>query len=385
MEIEKQQAAAIELSLVQGLGRLALARIWERCPHLADAFEPESGVLEGLSIGPQEAESVRSRRYRHASEEILDWARRERCRLVLRGEEAYPALLAEIPDPPILLYARGSPECLNLPGIAIVGTRRPTPYGLQMAHGLAQDLAEQGLVIVSGLARGIDAAAHRGCLESGGRTIAVLGNGIDIVYPREHQQLTRRIIETGLLVSEFPPGTSPSPQNFPIRNRLISGLALGTLIVEAREYSGSLITARLSTEQNREVFAVPGNLTSPHSFGPNYLLKQGAKLVQTWRDIAEELPPELRRTILSRADRVAPRSGELELLSEEETRILASLETDKAILFDQVYARSRVEIPRLSAMLLSLETRGYIRQVPGDLYVRLARPGMEGAWNSRKA
>ena len=167
--------------------------------------------------------------------------------------------------------------------------------------------------MISGLARGIDAAAHRGCLEAGGKTAAVLGCGIDVVYPREHRQLTRQIVERGLLISEFAPGTSPAPQNFPVRNRIISGLSLGTVIVEASEYSGSLITARLAMEQNREVFAVPGNLTSPQSFGPNYLIKQGAKLVQVWRDIVEELPAEVRHRILAKEDTRPRPTQELDL------------------------------------------------------------------------
>ena len=227
---------------------------------------------------------------------------------------------------------------------------------------------------MSGLARGIDAAAHRGCLSTGGRTIAVLGCGIDVVYPREHKQLTRKILESGLLLSEFPPGTSPSPQNFPVRNRVISGLALGTLIIEASEYSGSLITARLAMEQNREIFALPGNLTVPQSFGPNFLIKQGAKLVQSWRDIVEEFPPELRYRILSREETRVQPSLELDLLNEKEIRLLEAMSTDQATQFDRLFKVSGLEISSLSDLLLNLEMRGWIRQLPGNLYVKVARP-----------
>ncbi len=310
------------------------------------------------------------------AEEIADWAAKEKCRILVRGDQSYPTLVAEIHDPPLVLYARGNLETLQAPAVAIVGTRRPTYYGLQMAQGLAHDLASRGIAIVSGLARGIDAAAHRGALEANGSTIAVLGCGIDVVYPREHRQLTRQILERGLLLSEFPPGTSPSPQNFPVRNRIISGLGLGTLIVEASEYSGSLITARLTMEQNRDVFAIPGNLTAPQSFGPNFLIKQGAKLVQSWRDIVEELPAEIRHDILvkenSRPNKI--KSPELDLLTEEDTKLLRILQTDEATQFDSLVRMSGLEVPKLATMLLNLEMRGWIRQLPGNLYLKVARP-----------
>jgi len=239
-----------------------------------------------------------------------------------------------------------------------------------MAEGIASDLGSRGIAVVSGLARGIDGAAHRGCIEGGGTTIAVLGCGIDIVYPREHRQLTEKILENGLLLTEFPPGTSPSPQNFPVRNRIISGLGLGTLIVEASEYSGSLITARLAMEQNREVFALPGNLTTPQSFGPNFLIKQGAKLVQSWRDVVEELPPELRQAIFTREDAKPPSLTELPLLTDEESSLLELLKMDEAIQFDKIFRGSGLGNSRLSDLLLKLEMSGWIRQLPGNMYVR---------------
>jgi DNA processing protein len=246
-----------------------------------------------------------------------------------------------------------------------------------MAQGLASDLASRGITIVSGLARGIDAASHRGCLQGNGTTVAVLGCGIDVVYPREHRQLTQQIIDSGLLVSEFPPGTAPAPQNFPVRNRIISGLALGTLIVEASEYSGSLITARLAMEQNREVFGLPGNLTNPQSFGPNFLIKQGAKLVQSWRDIVEEMPPELRQELLIRENARRPETQALDMLSEEEGRLLAVLKTDEATQFDKIFRSCGFGISRLSDMLLNLEMKGWIRQLPGNMYVRVLRKKTE--------
>lgn len=367
--------AAIELTLVPGIGLQTQSKFFSLCSDLSEVFSVSSDELLNLGVPPEAGLALSSRRYRFMAEEILVWAAKENCRLLLRGSEDYPGLLGEIHDPPLVLYTRGQLESLALPAVAIVGTRRPTLYGMQMAQGLAADLAERGVCVISGLARGIDAAAHRGSLESGGPTVAVLGCGIDVVYPREHRQLTQRIVGNGVLLSEFPPGTSPSPQNFPVRNRIISGLGLGTMIVEASEYSGSLITARLAMEQNREVFAVPGNLTSPQSFGPNFLIKQGAKLVQSWRDVVEELPPDIRHEILAKEEAPTHHYPELELLTEEEAKLLEALDTDRATQFDKVFRQAGIEISRLSDLLLNLEMRGWIRQLPGNLYLKVARPG----------
>lgn len=365
---------AIELTLIPGIGTHTQRNLWTAFPEISDVFTLSLGELERHSISPDACGAVTRRTYSEMAKEILDWGTREGCHFLVLGDDNYPPLLSEIHDPPLVLYARGNLQALEAPSIAIVGTRRPTYYGLQMAEGLACDVARRDLAVISGLARGIDSAAHRGCLEGRGRTIAVLGCGIDVVYPRENKQLARQIMENGLLLSEFIPGTSPSPQNFPVRNRIISGLALGTLIVEASEYSGSLITARLALEQNREVYATPGNLTSPQSFGPNFLIKQGAKLIQSWRDIVEELPPNLRQRILAEEDAPSPSKPELDLLSEDEMKIMGLLETDRATQFDKIYRGSGMSIPVLSDLLLKLEMCGRVRQVPGNLYVKVARP-----------
>ncbi len=364
---------AIELSLLPGVGTLTQNRIWKSLARISDLFSMEAKALESLGISGEAYPIIRSRGCKAIASEIYDWGKHEGCQFLVRGNPGYPSLLEEIYDPPLLLYARGHMEALERPSVAIVGTRRPTVYGLQMAQGIASDLGSRGISVVSGLARGVDAAAHRGCLDGDGSTIAVLGCGIDIIYPREHRQLTQRILAKGLLLSEFPPGTSPAPQNFPVRNRIISGLALGTLIIEASEYSGSLITARLAMEQNREVFALPGNLTSPQSFGPNFLIKQGAKLVQTWRDVVEELPPEIRREIFIKEDAKPPDKPELELRSEDEMKLLQLLREDEAIQFDRIYRSSGLSIPHLSNLLLNLEMAGWIRQLPGNLYVRIRK------------
>jgi DNA processing protein len=368
-----QERAAIELSLIPGVGTVMQGNLWKSCPRLDELFQMSRPELEALGAPAESATAISTRRYRSMAEETIDWATRENCRLLIRGTPDYPCLLEEIYDPPLVLYCLGQHSVLELPAVAIVGTRRPTYYGLQMAQGLAFDLAKRGIMIVSGLARGIDAAAHRGCLEGGGCTAAILGCGIDVVYPREHRQLSQKVAKDGLLLSEFPPGTSPAPQNFPVRNRVISGLSLGTVIVEASEYSGSLITARLAMEQNREVFAIPGNLTSPQSFGPNYLIKQGAKLVQVWRDIVEELPAEVRHAILEREDTRPGKPPELDLLTPEESNILEMLAYDQAVQFDRILTKSGMTVPQLSALLLNLEMQGRLRQVPGNLFVRIAQ------------
>jgi DNA processing protein len=363
----------VELTLIPRIGIRSRNRIWKAVPDIADIFKMGGKRLQALGI-PYEAQSaIRSRAYRAAADEILNWAVREGCRLILRGTPEYPDLLEEISDAPLVLYALGILENPNIPCLAVVGSRRPTLYGLQMAQGIASDLGSRGICIVSGMARGIDGAAHRGCMKSGGTTIAVLGCGIDVVYPPEHRQLKEQITDAGLVISEFPPGAAPNPHNFPIRNRIISGLSAGTLIVEAGEKSGSLITARLALEQNREVFAVPGNNTSPTSYGPNYLIKQGAKLVQSWKDVVEEMPAELRENIFSHEETKQILLQETNTISDEEKELLFVLKLDETTHFDKLYHDSGLNIPELSERLLKMEMEGWIRRLPGNLYIRTGR------------
>jgi DNA processing protein len=241
---------------------------------------------------------------------------------------------------------------------------------------LARDLAQRGVTVVSGFARGIDAAAHRGALDAGGRTVAVLGTGIDEVYPRDHKKLAAEILDRGgALVSQFPLGTPPVSENFPYRNRIISGLSLGVVVVEAAENSGSLITARLAIEQNREVFAVPGNITSRNSFGTNYLIKgASAKLVQQWQDIAAELPPQIAATMLPPPfgeQKIADRLSFVpEVLSPAETSVFKLLTPDSPAHVDWLFDQSKLPISELTAALLSLEIRELVRALPGRCFVR---------------
>jgi DNA processing protein len=294
------------------------------------------------------------------------------------GSDEYPALLKQIADPPLVLYVRGDATILSRHAVAVVGTRCPTAYGSSVAHRLAADLAQRGVVIVSGLARGIDSAGHRGALEAQGKTVAVLGCGVDVTYPRENKRLTDQIVASGAVISEFPIGTSPQPENFPIRNRIISGLALGVVIVEAAEYSGSLITARLASEQDREVYAVPGNITAAQSFGPNLLIKQGAKLVDNWMDVFEEFPAAVRAQLLPPAKRTELEgrtqplfeAGSASGLSADQKAVYNVLRTDQAAFIDSIFGQTSLPQPRVLSALLELEMNGMVRQLPGKNFIR---------------
>ena len=364
---------AVELSLAGSLPRQARALILREFPDISSLFRAGTERLRALGLPEETASALAARRHRPEADGILDLSVKTAFYIFIAGYKPYPEILREIADPPLVLYARGSVATLDLPAIAIVGTRHPSFYGLQMAEGLAGDLAERGIAVASGLARGIDGAAHRGCLASGGRTLAVLGSGIDVIYPREHRRLAEEIARAGLVLSEYPPGTPPAPRNFPVRNRIISGLALGTVVVEAREASGSLITARAALEQNREVFALPGNVTSPASVGPNYLIKEGAKLVQSWRDIVEELPRPVRERIADAERPAGTQPPRGQPLGAEEAAVLERLAADRATQFDELVGAGRLAIVGLSKVLLELELRGLVRALPGGLYLKVAR------------
>ncbi len=302
---------------------------------------------------------------------------------------AYPDRLRAIYDPPLVLYARGRLELLDTLMLAVVGTRRPTTYGKAATERLAGDLASAGLTIVSGMARGIDTVAHQSALKAGGNTIAVFGCGVDNVYPAENRKLAAEIGEKGLLLSEFPMRSPAYPQNFPVRNRIVSGMSVGVLVIEGAQYSGSAITARLALDQGREVFAVPGNITSPVSWGPNLLIKQGAKLVQEWNDVVVELEPEMRRRLAAEGrqaldlpeDTDAPRPAPLPSgpMGEICRAVLAMLKIDAALQLDtllesfDLYSSSET-----IAALFELEMLGLIRQLPGKNFVKVWADGPRG-------
>ena len=331
---------------------------------LREHFEPISaacGASEGflqalLSLTPEQAAIVKN----PLNVEMRGRIESLRDSTVTLDDSGYPALLREIIDPPLALHVRGDLSLVERPCVAIVGSRRATPYGVNVAKRLAGDLVSAGAVIVSGLARGIDAAAHEAALETGGTTIAVLGTGIDVVYPRSHTRLFRRIAEAGLIVSEFAPGTPPMPENFPIRNRVISGLSSGTVIVEATTRSGSLITARMAAEQGREVFAVPGSIFSDRSEGTHRLIQYGAKLVHDGDDIFDELPGALKIRRDKPTEPDSPLREVLQVLSREE-----------AMHVDLLAEKLRRGPEAVAQSLLQLELDGWIRALPGARYVRV--------------
>jgi DNA processing protein len=290
----------------------------------------------------------------------------ERQRVITLGDPDYPPLLREIADPPFALWTEGDRSLLPKTSIAIVGSRRASHYSVNVAGRLSADLAERGIAVVSGLARGIDAAAHSAALDAGGMTVAVLGTGIDVVYPRDNRRLFERVRTAGLLVTELPPGTAPLAQNFPFRNRIISGLSLGTVIVEASARSGSLITARLAAEQGREVFAVPGSVFAPGSVGPHRLIQYGAKLVHDIDDILDELPEGVRPPPILRVRRGVELSNPMQ-------RVLAACSPDEATHLDTLAERLEQSGASLAETMLQLELDGLIRTVPGGGYVRVMK------------
>ena len=358
----------LRLSLVRGLGNRTINALLCRYRTPDVILDCRREELEANGVPPEVGDDVLSPR--SAERGLEEWKKAENLGIrildILHPE--YPSLLREIYDPPAILYIRGKRWDSSLPQVAIVGTRRPTGYGINCAERLAEDLAVRGVAVTSGLARGVDASAHRGALRSG-TTYAVFGSGLDFVYPRENRKLAENTEEKGALVSEFPLGTPPSPENFPIRNRIIAGMSLGVVVVEAAEYSGSLITARLALEGNREVFAVPGNITSPNSFGPHVLIRQGAKLVSNWQDIIEELPHPIRERLLlpliAQMEAVTPPG-----LEGVEKKVWDLLSVHDAVAIDALLARMPLASADVYTALLSLETSNLIRQLPGNKYVR---------------
>jgi DNA processing protein len=319
------------------------------------ACKASSSVLASLlSIDQTQAELVRDPLQVHCSriEALRDFT-------ITLADDDYPPMLREIIDPPLTLHFRGDRSLLAQKSIAIVGSRRASPYAINVARQLGDDLARSGLLVVSGLARGVDAAAHEAALDASFPTIAVLGTGIDIAYPRTNRALYKRIVEHGLLLSEFPPGTPPLAANFPIRNRVISGLTLGTIIVEATSRSGSLITARMAAEQNRDVFCVPGSIFSPGSEGTHRLIQYGAKLVHDANDVLEELklPPMARD---------APSEPDSPL-----REVLAAFTRDEGVDVESIAMRLKRAPSALAEPLLQLELGGWIRALPGARYVRV--------------
>jgi DNA processing protein len=367
----------LALALTAGLGPTRIRKLIERYGTADRVFQASLTELEATGMRAVSAQSVATGKSLELAQQECVKAAEAGARIISLSDPEYPSRLKEIYDPPVILFVKGSIEVLAQPGIAMVGTRHPTPYGSGMAERLSTDLAARGLVIISGLARGIDTASHRGAVASKGKTVAVLGTGIDVMYPRENTRLAEQIVALGgALITEFPVGTSPTPQNFPIRNRIISGMSAGVLVVEAAEYSGTRITSRLALEQNRDVYAVPGNVTNKGSWGPNTLIKQGAKLVATWEDVWEELPTDVQAALTSlQNESPEPETASLfpdEATSPRERNILKLLKADESTHIDQLVEllENEMSSSEIFAALFELELNGKVKQLPGKNFVK---------------
>jgi len=376
--LDEERLAWLALALTPGLGP---KRIVDAVREIGDAtriFELPLTALEGLRFPAGAAQFLFDGKGRQAAEE--EWGRvaAQGATIVTFGCSEYPERLREIYDPPPVLWVHGDTRLLSRPAIAVVGTRHPTPYGSGVAEMLARDLAARRLLIVSGMARGIDSFAHKGALAARRPTVAVWGTGIDVVYPKENKKLAEEILALGgAIVSEVPMGTFPAPQNFPRRNRILSGVSIAVLVVEASENSGTRVTARCAADQNRDLFAVPGNVTSKGSWTPNTLIKQGAKLVATWEDVWEDLPSQVRLELESEAPAESKSPTTASLLPDpairpQEAMVLDVLRTDESLQIDEILEvlEAQLTSSEVFTALFELEMAGRIRQLPGKNYVR---------------
>jgi DNA processing protein len=354
-----------------GAGTTTIQRLLDNFPAPTAALKASNGELLQLGLKQATIDALRKPEERLITRD-LEWCEAANNHIITCHDPNYPVLLAQLPDPPPLLYIHGDVSLLSEPQLAMVGSRNPSSSGQQTAVDFARHLASAGLVITSGLALGIDAAAHQGALDANAPTIAVMGTGLDRVYPARHRDLARRIAEQGSLVSEFPIGTSPHPGNFPQRNRIISGLSLGTLVVEAAIRSGSLISARYALEQGREVFAIPGSIHNPLARGCHHLIREGAKLVETAQDVIDELGSLA--AACSTLPGVVEETTRPQQLGEEYLQLLDSIDFDPTSI-DQLVERSGLTPAEVSSMLLQLELSGHIGSNPGGRYNRLKNIG----------
>jgi DNA processing protein len=380
----------LALRMVPGLGTRRIGLLLERLRTPKAIFRASASELEGAGLSAAVARSVASGSSFEDAATQRQKVREAGAQLITLGDTRYPEALRKIFDPPPVLFARGRAQLLSSVCIGVVGTRHPTPYGIAASERLSGDLARAGVTITSGMARGIDSAAHKAALAAEGATIAVLGCGVDIVYPSENRKLAAEIAAKGLIISEFPMEATAFPQNFPIRNRVISGLSSGILVIEGAQYSGSAITARLAIDQGREVFAVPGNITSRMSWGPNLLIKQGAKLVQDWNDVVVDLPQTAQRRLIDEGrqrildqgltisdetspDKTASHQPHLnEPHQQVARRVLAALKIDQATQLDLLVDTMEETSPsEIIAALFELEILGYAKQLPGRNFVKV--------------
>ncbi|WP_260706154.1 DNA-processing protein DprA [Edaphobacter flagellatus] len=379
---ETAKLAWLGLILTPGIGATRAWKVMQRLAEPERLFEASLTDLEGLGMPAHSAQFIFDRKARAAAES--EWQRVAEAggSILTPNDDAYPERLKEIYDPPAVLWIRGNVASLSRPGIAVVGTRHPSTYGAGMAEMLSRDLAARRLTIFSGMARGVDTAAHKGALAAKGNTVAVWGTGIDVIYPKENKRLAEQIVESGgAIVSEYPLGTFPAPQNFPVRNRILSGLSIGVLVIEAAEHSGTRITARLAMEQNRDVYALPGNVTNKNAWGPNTLIKQGARLTATWEDVWEDLPTSARLQLEeelgvtgadeSNSQNAASLFNAIELSGQERV-VLERLRPDEATQLDELIEGLEGELgsAEIFTALFELELAGRVKQLPGKNYVR---------------
>lgn len=364
--------AWLSISFCPGVGVTLANRLVRECGSPEKVLSAELEQLlavEGVSkkVAQKLLDPTRQRSARQKALEELGVLRTGGYTLLHPADNRYPARLLHIGDPPALLYCHGNVESLRKPAVAIVGSRAATSYGRRVSFELARELARRGIGVVSGMAMGVDGEAHAGAMAGGGTTIGVLGCGIDVVYPPQHADLFKEVVSQGLLVSEYPPGTIPDGYRFPERNRIISGISLGTVVIEASLKSGSLITAKLALDQGREVFAVPGRIDSPRSRGTHRLIQEGAKLVTGVEDILEEL--DLSGKLAGDASPAAEAEERLELPQEEQH--LLSLLDVYPVAIDELVAESRLDAAAVFQLLLALELKGKVRQLPGQMYERV--------------
>ncbi len=377
-EVDEKRLAWLALAMTPGLGPRRILDAMRGIDAPDRIFELTLTQLEGLRFPAEAAQFIFDGKARKAAEQ--EWARvaAQAATVVSLACPEYPERLKEIYDPPPVLWVRGDVRLLKRPAIAVVGTRHPSPYGTGMAEMLARDLAARGLLIVSGMARGIDSYAHKGALAARMPTVAVWGTGIDVVYPKENKKLSEEILATGgAIVSEVPMGTFPAPQNFPRRNRILSGLSVAVLVIEASENSGTRVTARCAEDQNRDVFAVPGNVTSKGSWTPNTLIKQGAKLTASWEDVWEELSSQVRMELEDEAPPASKSEAAASLLPDpvlrpQEAMVLEVLRSDESLQIDEVLELLEAQLTssEVFTALFELEMAGRVRQLPGKNYVR---------------
>ena len=376
----------LALVLTPGLGPTRIRRAVELAGDAARILNMSLTELESLQLPAKSAQFIADGRARAAAEKEAKVVADAGASYLTLDCADYPGRLLEIYDPPPVLWVRGAVEALSRPAIAVVGTRAPSAYGAGMAEMLARDLAHRRIVISSGMARGVDTAAHKGALDAGGITVAVWGTGLDVVYPKENKRLAEQIVLSGgAIVSEFPMGTFPAPQNFPIRNRTLSGMSVGVLVIEAAEYSGTRITARCAMEQNRDVYAVPGNVTNKGAWGPNTLIKQGARLTATWEDVWEDLPAQVRMQLedelaAAGANGTNPEpklAGAASLfaehaMGEHERIVFERLRHDDPVQLDELIEalESHLGSAEIFTALFELELAGKVKSLPGKNYVR---------------